>query len=286
MTQQSRRARARGGPLIGLASLILLVSCASTNTELLKAELDAQPAAVRATSADYSGDIRFGFTDGIEARGKTVPFTLNAGLRSVTPTRLGFRGLLDLREFQAQAPQLLSGPLEEGCALNVVANLDETGATGDLIGLVGTVDVELYRCRGEKTQGVEGRGARLISTTIGVAAAARANVRGQCVRFDLADVVLQPTGFLGGLVNLFGLTERVEEVILSKAEEFADQNVICPKMPPELSSLAPVLESGGTREIGQGGIGVALSGSIDTSADKLMELLALMQARDIVGGGQ
>ncbi|MEO9576401.1 MAG: hypothetical protein ABJ263_06295 [Tateyamaria sp.] len=252
----------------------------------MKTELDAQPAAVRATPADYSGDIRFGITDEINARGKAVPFTLNAGLSSVTPTRLGFRGLLDLRAFQARAPELLSGPIEEGCALNVVANLDEMGATGDLIGLVGTVDVELYRCRGEKTQGVEGRGARLISTTIGVAAAARANVSGQCVRFDLADVVLQPTGFLGGLVNLFGLTERVEEVILTKAEAFAQENVICPKMPPELSSLAPTLETGGTREIGDGGIGVALRGSVDTSAATLMELLALTQARGIVGGEQ
>ena len=156
MKQRSRTTSARVRGLTAFASFLILVSCASTSTELLKTELDAQAANVRATSADYAGDVRFGFTDGIEARGKSVPFTLNAGLRSVTPTRLGFRGLLDLREFQAQAPQLLSGPLEEGCALNVVANLDEIGARGDLIGLVGTVDVELYRCRGEKTQGVEG----------------------------------------------------------------------------------------------------------------------------------
>ncbi|WP_425045215.1 hypothetical protein [Primorskyibacter sp. S87] len=265
------------------ASSFFLVSCATTDPEMLKAELNAQPAQLSASVNDYAGDVRFDITDKIEARGKSLPYTLNAGFSSVTPTRLGFRGLLDLREFQTRAPDLLSGPIEEGCSLNVIANLDETNATGDLIALVGTVDVELYRCRREEADGASGRGARLISTTIGIAAAARANVRGQCVHFDLADVVLQPTGFLGGVANLFGLTERVEEIVLNKAEEFSEANVICPKMPPELSSLEPILQGGGTREIGDGGIGVALSGSIDTSAETMMDLLALMQSRGIVG---
>ena len=46
----------------------------------------------------------------------------------------------------------------------------------------------------------------------------------------------------------------------------------------------PILEAGGTREIGEGGIGVVVSGSIDTSAATMMKLLALMQSRDIIGG--
>lgn len=288
MKRKSRqgRARARDSAPITLACLILLASCASTDPELLKAELDAQPSASNAKPANYSGDVQFSIADEIQAREKTVPYTLNAGLSGITPTRLGFRGLLDLRKFQAQAPELLSGPVEQGCALNVIANLDETRATGDLFALVGTVDVELYRCRGEESEGIDGRGARLISTTIGVAAAARANIRGQCVEFDLADIVLQPTGFVGGLVDLFGITDRVEEVVLTKAEAFAKENVICPRMPPELSSLEPILEAGGIREIGEGGIGVAVSGSIDTSATTMMELLALMQSRGIIGGDQ
>jgi len=248
--------------------------------------LDAQPAEVRATSSDYAGDIRFGISDQIVAKDKSIPYTLNAGLTSVTPTRLGFRGLLDLRDVQAMAPELLSGTVATTCALTVVSNLDETGASGDLIALVGTLDVELYRCRDKEVEGIEGRGGRLLKTTLGVAAAARANVRGQCVHFDLADVALQPTGFIGGLVNLFGLTERVETVIVDKAAEFAEENPICPKMPPELSSLAPALKTGGTREISEGGIGVTLSGSGDTSAETLMQLLSLMQSRGLVGGAE
>lgn len=278
------RSRPRGCALVLFAGFFLLTSCASTDPERLKNELDAQPTASSASPSDYSGEIRLAISDEITAREKTVPYTLNAGLSSVTTTRLGFQGFLDLQEFQAKAPELLSGPIEEGCALNVVLNLDNAAAEGDLIALVGTVDVEFYRCRDEEAEGIEGRGIRLVSNTIGIAAAARANVRGQCVHFDLADVVFQPTGFIGGLVNLLGLTERVEEVVLAKAEEFTTDHPLCPKMPPELSSLKPILESGGTREIGKGGIGVVLSGSVDTSAATMMELLNLMQSSGIVGG--
>ncbi|AXT25575.1 hypothetical protein D1823_02570 [Ruegeria sp. AD91A] len=264
--------------------LFLFASCATTDPELLKSELNARPTAQSASPNDYAGEVQFSISDNIPTREKSVPYTLNAGISSVTSTRLGIRGLLDLREFQVQAPALLSGTLEQSCSLNVDVKLDDTNAKGDLIELVGSVDVELYRCRDKESEGGNGRGARLISTTIGVAAAARANVRGQCVHFDLADVVLQPTGFVGGLFNLIGLTERVEEVVLTKGKEFTEENEICPKLPSELSSLKPVFDSGGTREIGDGGIGVALSGSIDTSAVTMMELLAVMQSRGIVGG--
>ncbi len=266
------------------ATLLTLLSCATIDPETLKSELNAQPTTTSASAKDYAGDFRFGFRGEIEAQDKALPYTLNAGLSSVTPTRLGFRGLLDLRELQALAPDLLSGPMVEGCTLNVEANLEYTEAKGDLIALFGTVDVEVYRCRGEESDRASARGVRLIATTIGIAAAARANVSEQCVYFGLAEVVLQPTGFVGGLVNLFGLTERVEQIVVTKANEFFEENAICPKMPPELSSLEPILEAGGTREIGNGGIGVALNGSIDTSAATMMELLALMQSRDIVGG--
>ena len=52
----------------------------------------------------------------------------------------------------------------------------------------------------------------------------------------------------------------------------------------EFASLQPTLKSGGTREIGDGGIGVTLTGSVDASADTMMDLLSLMQDRGIVGG--
>lgn len=264
--------------------LLFFASCATTNPELLKSELNARPSAQNASPSDYAGEVQFSISNKIPARGKNLPYTFNAGISSVTSTRLGFRGLLDLREIQVQAPALLSGTLEQSCSLNVDFELDDARASGDLIELVGSVDVELYRCRNEESEGTNGRGVRFISTTVGIAAAARANVQDQCVHFDLADVVLQPTGFVGGLVNLIGLTERVEEVVLTKAKEFTEENVICPEMPSELSSLNPVFDAGGTREIGDGGIGVALSGSIDTSAMTMMELLAVMQSRGIVGG--
>jgi hypothetical protein len=47
--------------------------------------------------------------------------------------------------------------------------------------------------------------------------------------------------------------------------------------------LDPHYVAGGPREIGEGGVGAALSGSVDASAGTVIRLLAVLRARGILG---
>jgi hypothetical protein len=71
-------------------------------------------------------------------------------------------------------------------------------------------------------------------------------------------------------------------IVLEEANAFLDTNPVCPALPPEIAMLDPHFQSGAPRELGGGGIGAALSGSVDTSAPTLISLLALAKARGML----
>lgn len=52
---------------------------------------------------------------------------------------------------------------------------------------------------------------------------------------------------------------------------------VCPDLPAELLVLDPTFDRVAPQEIDEGGVGVALAGSIDASPANLVELLRLMQ---------
>jgi hypothetical protein len=115
-------------------------------------------------------------------------------------------------------------------------------------------------------------------------ATAKATVRDQCIEFSLTDVELDPRGFLGAIANLLGLTTLVRSAILEEGGKFLSENPVCATLPNEISTLAPSFSDGGAREIGNGGIGAVLSGSVDTSAATIVSLLALMKERGVLEG--
>ncbi len=57
---------------------------------------------------------------------------------------------------------------------------------------------------------------------------------------------------------------------------------ICVQMPPELASLEPSYDTGGTRELGDGGLGVYLQGSVDVSTDTLVDIMQVLQNKGIL----
>jgi hypothetical protein len=108
-------------------------------------------------------------------------------------------------------------------------------------------------------------------------------VRHPCVRAHLVFVQLDPLGFLGGVVDLFGLTDKAEGLIVERAEAALAKHPVCPELPPEIASLDPRYIAGGVREVGEGGVGAALSGSVDTSAATLLDLVRVMKTRGVLG---
>jgi hypothetical protein len=236
-------------------------------------------------AASYSGDVTLKIPGDLPIGSQTLPFVLYAGLSPETETRLGVNSFVDLRLVQTRLPDLASGVLEETCEREIALSLIETEAEGDLVRARGTVRARFFFCNRSDPAG-EKRGTLWLSQNVDAIATAKATVRDQCIEFSLTDVELDPRGFLGGIANLFGLTTLARSVILKEAGEFLSENRVCATLPEELSTLAPTFSDGGAREIGDGGIGAALSGSVDTSAATIVSLLALMEEHGVVEGQQ
>ncbi|WP_170328793.1 hypothetical protein [Ruegeria arenilitoris] len=228
-------------------------------------------AAFAATGVDpatYAGRFQIKLTKEVPLRDIPVPFTVYSGLEEASPTRLRIRAFMDLRGLQEKAPQILTGPLEESCKRQIYTEVRNVTAIGDTVKIEGSARAQFTRCNRREEPGL-----RYFGATVDAVAVAKATVQGQCLTFSIEDVNLNPRGLIGAISNLFGLTNRINEAVLEKGGEFLAANPVCPPLPEEFSVLDPIYESGGTREIAPGGMGAAVVGSADVSAETIVKVL-------------
>lgn len=275
----SARSRWRAA-LAGLSVVMALSGCerADLPEPVRQAVSDAPMDA-----ALFSGDVMFSLAERIEAQDRALPVTAYFGLSSLGDTRLGIKAAVDLRDIQRDLPSLLSGRLDPDCGLGIELGLTQTQAEGDAVRARGTVKADLYRCKGRDTE-KEARGAHLWTQLVDFDAVLGAGLTGECVGFELRELTLDPRGFLGGLGTAFGITEKVRKAILDKGNAALRDTPICPDMPPTLERLSPDFGSGGAIEIGDGGLGAALSGTVETDAERLVGLMALWQEKGFLPG--
>ena len=231
----------------------------------------------------YAGDVSFRIAETFPTEAEDIPFALYLGLAPQTGTRLGANALVDLRDLQRALPRLLTGAFEPSCGLGLDLEFLGAEATGDTIRARAVADARLYRCRNRGTDD-ERRGARLLTQKIDLEATVRADFEGECIAFDLVDLDLAPKGLLGGLANMFGVTEKARGAILEKARATLAENPVCPDLPPSLELLDPHFQAASLREIGDGGIGASLSGSVDLSAATVVALLARVEVPELETG--
>jgi hypothetical protein len=230
------------------------------------------PASTATTGIDpatYAGRFQIKLTKEVPLRDIPVPFTVYSGLEEASPTRLRIRAFTDLRGLQEKAPQILTGPLEESCKRQIYLEVRDVTAIGDTVKVEGSARAQFTRCNRREEAGI-----RYFGATVDAVAVAKAEVKGQCLTFSIENVDLNPRGFIGAVSNLFGLTNRINEAVLEKGGEFLAANPVCPPLPEEFTVLDPIYESGGTREIAPGGMGAAVVGSADVSAETIVKVLA------------
>ncbi len=222
--------------------------------------------------ATYAGRFQIKFTKEVPVRDVPVPFTVYSGLEEASPTRLRLRAFMDLRGLQEKAPQILTGPLEESCKRQIYLEIRDVSAKDDTVRVEGAARARFTTCNRRQEPGF-----RYFGGTVDAVAVAKAEVKGQCLTFSIEDVDLNPRGFIGAVSNLFGLTSRINEAVLEKGGEFLAANPVCPPLPEEFTVLDPNYESGGTREIAPGGLGAAITGSADVSAETIVKVLGGLQ---------
>lgn len=218
--------------------------------------------------ATYAGRFHIKLTKEVPLRGVPVPFTVYSGLEESSPTRLRLRAFMDLRGLQEKAPEILTGPLEESCKRQIYLEIRDVTAIDDTVKVEGSARAQFTRCNRHEEPGI-----RYFGATVDAVAAAKAEVKGQCLTFSIESVDLSPRGFIGAVSNLFGLTNRINEAVLEKGGEFLANHPVCPPLPEEFTVLDPIYESGGTREIAPGGMGAAVVGSADVSAETIVKVL-------------
>ena len=235
--------------------------------------------------ATYAGDVTFRFAENLAAGDQDIPVTLLLGLAPQAETRLGANALVDLRHLQQALPQLLSGPIEPSCALGLDILFHGAEAEADALRARASLTARLYACSGRGTEN-EQRGMRLLAPTIDVDATLSAGLEGDCIAFRLDALDLAPRGLIGGLANLFGFTKRARSALLEQTRTMLEENPVCPDLPAALALLDPHFSVLGLREIGAGGIGAALSGSVEISAANIVRILALADAQGTDTEGQ
>jgi hypothetical protein len=251
----------------------------------------ADPEAVRAAVARsagidpsfYAGEFAVKLTQDVPSESGPIPIILYAGLSPETDTRLAANAFVDLRLLQLRLPEILSRAVVDECGQEILLDFAGIEAVGDDLRAGGIVEARFYRCRDKGTP-EEKRGHRIFTQRLEAIATATASIQNDCIEFDLKDIYLDPYGLIGGLATFFGFTESARKAILKRGSAFLDENPLCPALPPDLSSLDPGFSQGGPRDLGDGGIGVALSGSVDTSAATLVSLVGVLKDRGLVEG--
>ncbi|WP_170478191.1 hypothetical protein [Ruegeria arenilitoris] len=232
----------------------------------------------------YKGDIEFHLPSEVPIGDEIFNVAFYAGLSPATETRLRVNAMADLRAIQARFPELASGIYDDSCAREVSVQILETEAIENHVELRGSMFVRFYSCK-QKASG-ELRGGLWLTQEIDASAKVEAYVEEQCVRFSVVELDLNPRGFTGAIANFFGVIEGARTEILEQAENYFDANPICLTVPKELKPVSPKATLVRAIEIGEGGIGAEIQGSIDTDASTLVNLLSVMELSDIIEGQQ
>lgn len=228
--------------------------------------------------------VDFTIADTLTLRETELPYTIDLVLSVAAATRIGVDAVLDLRDVQASIPERVAEQaVVDNCGLQVeIDNLTVTG-DADAILLDGAATVRLFECTRTDDRTFR-RGAEKNVFNANLSTAASVELRDNCVFFQIRDLTLTAPDTLRQQVLEDDTLDNVKELMLAALAIVLGETPLCPELPAELASLDPIYDSGGPREIGDGGVGVAMRGSIDVSTSTLLDVLAALQELELIPG--
>ncbi|WP_170517015.1 hypothetical protein [Ruegeria atlantica] len=243
---------------------------------LMAAVLDARPPS--AQQVDFVVDAT------LPVRDTELPYTLDLNLAAVAPTRIGVGALLDLREIQKTVPERLTdNAIVDNCGLQVRLDDLSFGAQGDAIDLDGDVTITIFECSRTSERNFQ-RGEQKKAILANMSAEATVELRDNCAYFKLIDLTLTAPEEQREQLLEDDTLDSVKELMLAAVDLVLNDTPLCPKLPAELASLDPVYDNGGPKEIGEGGLGVFLEGSVDVSPSTILDILTVLQRQELIPG--
>ncbi len=229
-----------------------------------------------------ANDVSLTFTQDLTLRETQVPYTLDLVLTETGATRIGVEALLDLTSVQAELSTAMDGfVIADVC--NLYAEIRELDVTvrGDVFEFVGVVEAQVYECAREGLQATD-RGALVLSQALALQAQAAVRVQENCVALTIPDLTLTLAGAIELSPERKETVRAASDALLKAAERLMARHPICPKLPEALRSLSPSYDKGGTQEIGDGGAGVALQGSVDVSTQTILSVMQALQSAGVL----
>lgn len=243
---------------------------------LMAAVLDAR--APSAQQVDFVVDAT------LPVRDTELPYTLDLNLAAVAPTRIGVGALLDLREIQKTVPERLAdNAIVDNCGLQVRLDDLSFGAQGDAIDLDGDVTITIFECSRTSERNFQ-RGEQKKALLANMSTEATVELRDNCAYFKLIDLTLTAPEEQREQLLEDDTLDSVKELMLAAVDLVLNDTPLCPKLPAELASLDPVYDNGGPKEIGEGGLGVFLEGSVDVSPSTILDILTVLQRQELIPG--
>lgn len=241
-------------------------------------------AAVLGARAPYAQQVDFVIDATLPVRETELPYTLNLNLSAVAPTRVGVGALLDLREIQKIVPEKLAdNAIVDNCGLQVRLDDMSFRAKDDAIDLDGEVTVTIFECSRTGERDFQ-RGQEKNAILANLSTEATVELRDNCAYFKLIDLALTAPEAQREQILEDDTLESVKELMLAAVGLVLNETPLCPELPSELASLDPAYESGGPREIGEGGLGVFLDGSVDVSPSTILDILTVLQQQELIPG--
>ena len=239
-------------------------------------------AAILASPEVKANEVHLKFEQEISLRGQPVAYDLDVTLSEAGQTRVGLDAQIDLSNVQKQLSSQFDGYLlVEACNISAEIQEIELSVDKELFRFEGVLAADFYRCERDDLQAID-RGDLVLSQTVAATINAGVIVRDNCA-------VLAFEGFDFDLVGAVELTpeqqksfDEASTIVATLVEKGIQRFPICPTLPPQLSSLSPRYDSGGTTELSDGGAGVFLRGSIDTSTQSILSVLQVLQKAGVL----
>ncbi|WP_170468077.1 hypothetical protein [Ruegeria arenilitoris] len=234
--------------------------------------------------APEAEQVNFLIDASLPVRDTELPYTLDLNLTAAAPTRIGVGALLDLREMQRIVPErLANNAIVDNCGLQVRLDDLSFNAQGDAIGLDGAVTVTIFECSRTSDRDFQ-RGEEKRAIAANMSTEATVELRDNCAYFKLIDLTLTAPEAQREQLLEDDTLESVKELMLAAVGLVLNDTPLCPELPAELASLDPVYDKGGPREIGDGGLGVFLDGSVDVSPSTILDILTVLQQQELIPG--
>ncbi len=229
------------------------------------------------TTAGQAQQIEFDINDTVEIEGLEVAYSVDLGLRALSLTRLEIDAMLDLRDLQQKLPELLSGEqILALCGNDTISEEISVTARDEDISLEGKVASTFFRC--ERVDDTTWKRREEKDTyDFDVAIDVSAELRNNCVYLRLTDATVEAEGELAETLEAAQNLSRVRTLLVEAIGLILDDAPFCPDLPPEILALDPVYETAGPKEIPDGGLGIALRGSVDTSTSTVIGILEGLQ---------